>query len=132
MSIGETNIAFGWLVMIVGILTGSLLGMYAFAGPFKPPRGHEEYASLPRRMVRLAHIAFVALPMINILYGQHIDATDLSESIKQLGSYSMIVGMIGVPTLLIAASFYNPIKYLEVIPVGGILLGLAIIAYGHF
>jgi hypothetical protein len=118
--------------MIAGILMGSIMGMYAFDGPIKPPRGHESYASLPRRMIRLAHIAFIALPMISIQYGVHIDSAHLSEELKRVGSISMIVAMIGIPTLLIGASFYNPIKYLEVVPVSAIFIALALIAWGHF
>lgn len=109
---------------------GSIMGMYAFDGPFKPPRGHESYASLPRRLIRLAHIAFVALPIISIMYGMHIDTVDLPEHMKLIGSRSMIFAMIGIPTLLIGAAFYQPFKYLEVIPVSAIFVALAIIAWG--
>ena len=129
--IGQSAIAYGWVFMVVGIIMGSMLGMYAFAGPFRPPKGHEDYAALPRRLIRLAHIAFVALPMISILYGDHIDAAHLSDALKQFGCGAMILGMIGVPTLLIGASFYNPIKYLEVVPVSAILIALGIIAWGY-
>lgn len=131
MEIGQLNIALGWMVMVFGIVTGSILGMYAFAGPFRPPKGHEHYGALPRRMFRLAHIAYVALPMISILYGQHIDSANLSDELKRLGSYAMILGMIGVPTLLIPAAYWNPIKYLEVIPVTAILLALGLMAWGY-
>lgn len=127
---GIWNIALGWAFMIVGILMGSIMGMYAFNGPLKPPPGHESYASLPRRLIRLAHIAFVALPLISIVYGVHIDAAQLSSQWKAIGSVSMLVAMIGVPTLLIGAAFYNPIKYLEVLPVSAMFLALAVISWG--
>jgi hypothetical protein len=116
--------------MIVGILMGAIMGMYAFNGPLKPPKGHESYASLPRRLIRLAHIAFVALPLICIQYGAYIDSANLTEQWKQIGSLSMIISMIGVPTLLIGASFYNPIKYLEVVPVSAMFIALGVIAWG--
>lgn len=130
--IGKINIIAGWATMVVGLLSGSVLGLWAFAGPFPTPRGHEDYANLPRRMVRLAHIAFVALPIICILYGQYIDAVPLSDSLKVLGSRAMILCMWGVPTLLIAASKYLPLKYLEAIPVSAGVLALAIMAYGQW
>ncbi len=131
MEFGYLNISLGWFAMVIGIIMGAVIGMYAFAGPLPPPKTHESYASLPRRMIRLAHIAFVALPMISILYGQHIDAAALSTQSKMIGSYSMIIGMFGVPILLIIASFYNPVKYLEVIPVSAILVALSIMAWGY-
>lgn len=128
---GQSAIAWGWGVMVWGIVMGSIMGMYAFAGPMPPPKGHLDYTALPRRLVRLAHIAYIALPMISILYGDHIDAAHLSDALKRFGCIAMIVGEIGVPTLLIGASFYNPIKYLEVVPVGAILAALGIIAWGY-
>lgn len=128
--VGNLLVALGWSFMIVGILMGSIMGLYAFNGPVKAPPGHESYAALPRRLIRLAHIAFVALPLISIQYGVHIDATSLSDQWKWIGVISMIVAMIGVPVLLIGAAFYNPIKYLEVIPVSSIFLALGVIAWG--
>lgn len=118
--------------MVLGIASGSVIGMWAFAGPFKTPPGHTSYDDLSRRLVRLAHIAMFMLPLINISYGHHIDLIPLSETWKTVGSYGMIICMIGVPTLLIAASIYLPFKYLEVIPVSAGFLALAIISYGNF
>jgi hypothetical protein len=130
--IGKLNIAAGWATMVLGLVSGSIIGLWSFAGPFPSPPGHRDYTDLSRRMVRLAHIAFVALPIINILYGHAIDLVPLSESLKILGSRSMLVCMIGVPVLLIAASIYLPLKYLEAIPVSAGILGLAIMAYGQY
>lgn len=130
--IGLLCVSWGWATMVLGILSGSALGMFAFAGPFPPPKGWEDYTSLTRRMVRLAHIAFVALPIICILYGNHIDAAALSQDMKILGSRLMIFGMIGVPVLLIlAGAFWLPFKYLEVLPVSAVLVALCIMAYGY-
>lgn len=130
--IGQLNIHWGWICMVTGIASGSILGLWAFAGPFKSPPGHKDYADLSRRLVRLAHIAMFMLPLINIAYGHQIDLIPLSENLKLIGSYGMIICMFGVPTLLIGASFYTPIKYLEVIPVSAGFLALAIMSYGNF
>lgn len=129
---GQINIALGWMTIVVGILSGSIIGMWSFAGPFKTPPGHANYTDLPRRMTRLAHIAFFALPMISILYGQYIDLIPVSETLKMVGSYSWLVCMWGVPVFLIAAAIYHPLKYLEVIPVSCGTVALFIMAYGHY
>ena len=128
-----TLVAWGWATMVLGIASGSMLGMFAFAGPFPAPKGWEDYTSLPRRMVRLAHIAFVALPLICVNYGQSIDAAVLSESTKQIAAFLMIFGMIGVPVLLILAGiFWLPFKYLEAAPVTAILVAFCIMAAGYW
>ena len=131
MEFGQLNIAWGWIWMVLGIASGSLLGMWAFGGPMPLPKTHQNYDDLPRRLVRLAHIAFFMLPLINITYGHHIDLIPVSDSLKMFGSYGMIICMIGVPLLLIGASYYLPIKYLEVIPVSAGFAALSIISYGY-
>jgi hypothetical protein len=131
-TIGFINIVAGWSGMVIGISSGAFLGMYAFNGPFRPLKGHEAYDALPRRMLRLAHIAWVMLPLINIVYGNHIDAANLSDEMKLFGSWAQIVGMIGVPTFLtLSALVWHPFKYFEAIPVSATLISLCIIAYGY-
>lgn len=130
--IGKANILAGWLTMVLGIASGSIIGLWAFAGPFPTPPGHHQYGDLARRMVRLAHIALIALPLINIVYGWHIDSIPLAESTKILGSRCMIVCMIGVPLFLMLGSIWQLFKYVEVIPVSAGFIALAIMSYGHY
>lgn len=129
---GQLNIHLGWITITLGIISGSIIGMWSFAGPFKTPKGHTNYTDLNRRLVRLAHIAFFMLPLISVVYGQHIDQIPLSDQWKMIGSYCWIVCMYGVPIFLTLASFYLPFKYLEVIPVSAGTVSLFIMAYGHY
>lgn len=117
--------------MLLGIITGSILGMWSFDGPFKAPRGHENYNDLPRRLNRLAHIACFMLPIISILYGNYIDRSGLSDTLKELGSICMLICMIGVPLLLFLASLKQFFKYLEIIPVTCGLIALSLMSWAH-
>lgn len=128
---GQFNIHAGWIFISLGITTGAILGMWSFDGPLPCPAGHKHYADLPRRMNRLAHIACFMLPIINILYGQYIDETTLSDSLKHLGSVCMVICMIGVPLFLFLASFKNIFKYVEVIPVGCGMIALYLMSWSH-
>ncbi|MEQ1879157.1 MAG: hypothetical protein ABL958_21140 [Bdellovibrionia bacterium] len=132
MVYGSINVIFGWITIVLGILTGSILGMWSFAGPFPTPAGHHNYTDLPRRMNRLAHIALFALPMISILYGHHIDSIPVSDAIKASGSRAWLICMWGVPLFLFLGSFKIWFKYFEVIPVSAGIWALSIMAYGHF
>ena len=130
INIGKKNISFGWVWILVGILVGAILGMWSFNGPFPSPVG--DYTSLPRRMLRLAHIAFIALAIINILYGYEIDKLKIKGRIKRLGSLLIIFGAILMPIILIISAFYEPFKYLTIIPTTLIIISLIIIIYGRF
>jgi len=126
MGIGNRNKKFGWLWMLIGIIVGAVLGMWSFNGPFASPLG--DYTSLPRRLVRLAHIAFIALGIINVLYGYEIDK--LKQSSKLLGSWAMMLGAIMMPIFLIGAAFYEPMKYLTVIPASLVIIALFVMVWG--
>ena len=130
-NIGQINIIFGWVWIVLGITSGAIIGMWAFNGPLPTPKNHENYTTLERRLVRLAHIAFFMLPLICIVYGMHIDQAELSFEMKKFGAYNMIICTIGVPLLLLAASFVHAFKYLEVIPVSAGIVALCIMAYGQ-
>ena len=126
--IGRKNIKFGWLWILVGIFVGAIMSMWSFNGPFVSPVG--DYDSLPRRMLRLSHIAFIALAMINILYGYEIDKVKLKEKFKRLGSSFILYGAILMPLVLMGAVFYENLKYFAVVPIFLIIISLIIILAG--
>src|SRR3989344_7252200 len=129
MGIGKKNIVFGWVWILVGILIGAVMGMWSFNGPLPSPVG--EYADLPRRLLRLSHIAFIALAMVNILYGYEIDKVFLKEKTKRIGSLAMVWGGVLMPLFLLAAVFYEPFKYLTMISAILIILAVSIMAIGQ-
>jgi hypothetical protein len=123
--VGQINIVFGWVWMGIGLIFGMILGMWA--------EGEEwlgGYASLERRYLRLAHVAFIALSLINILYGKELGAVDLPISIKHTGSYLMIFGTAGVPLTCICAAFFRKTKYFLPVPAVAVLGGTSILAIG--
>ena len=128
INIGKKNISFGWLWILVGIIVGAVMGMWSFNGPLDSPVG--DYTSLPRRMLRLSHIAFIALAIINILYGYEIDKVKIKEKFKRMGSKCMIYGAILMPVLLIASVFVESFKYFMIIPTILIIIALLIMVSG--
>nr|WP_245209994.1 CorA family divalent cation transporter [Serratia sp. PL17] len=111
-------------------MMGGLMGMYAFKGPFRAPKGHENYTDLNRRMLRLAHIAFIMLPLISMLYGMNIDTLQVPYVYKYYAAICMVILSVGIPVLLIAACFYLPFKYIQVIPFSCGMFALVVMAVG--
>lgn len=91
MSIGEANVIFGWIWMCLGFILGMTMGIWA-----EGKQWLGGYASVTRRYLRLGHIAFIALSIINILYGKELASVDLTDSLKNTGSILMIFGAVGV------------------------------------
>ncbi|MCA1595111.1 MAG: hypothetical protein LC772_01605, partial [Chloroflexi bacterium] len=60
----------GWLLLTATFVAGLGMGIYAFNGPFPPPRILGDYSDIPRRLVRLAHTYVVVFGLFNILAGR--------------------------------------------------------------
>ena len=127
MEVGRRNIVFGWFWILFGLLVGAVIGMWSFNGPLVSPLG--DYTALPRRMIRLSHIAFIALGIINILYGYGLEKI---KKLRKIGSHSMIWGAVLMPIILITAAFYEPIKYLSMIPAILIIIAVFVMTYAQF
>jgi hypothetical protein len=122
---GQINIIFGWAWMCVGFVSGMTLGMWA-----EGEKWLGGYASITRRYFRLAHVAFIALSIINILYGKELDSPDIPTYVKSIGSPLMIFGAVGVPLACISAAFFRKAKYFLPLPALALLIGTAILVIG--
>ena len=122
---GQINIIFGWAWMCVGFISGMTLGMWA-----EGEKWLGGYASITRRYLRLAHVAFIALSVINILYGKELGSPDIPTYVKSIGSPLMIFGAAGVPLACISAAFFRKVKYFLPIPAVALLIGTAILVIG--
>ncbi len=125
MILGEINILFGWAWMCVGFVSGMTLGMWA-----EGEKWLGGYASVTRRYLRLAHVAFIALSVINILYGKELGSPDIPIYVKSIGSPLMIFGAVGVPLACISAAFFRKAKYFLPLPALALLIGTAILVIG--
>jgi len=122
---GQINILFGWAWMCLGFVAGMVLGLRA-----EGENWLGGYASVTRRYLRLAHVAFIALSIINILYGKELASSALPAQLKNAGSYLMIFGAVGVPLACISAAFWRKTRYLLPLPASALLIGTIILVMG--
>lgn len=125
--IGIINIKFGWCWLFIGILGAMWIGLYAFRADWLGG-----YTSLPRRFLRLSHIAFMALSLTNVLYGLCIDSANLSINLKKTGSYSMIIAAIFMPTICLLSMWNGSFQSLFFIPALSFGIAVFIMALGQF
>lgn len=128
---GHLNRAAGWILFLVGIIAGMVMGMWSFDGPMSAPAVLADYSSLPRRLTRLAHIAAMALGITNILYGQELPRVRLSRRTRDAGAWSMVAAGMLMPLFLTLAAFVDTRwKFALPIPATASLAGVAIIVAG--
>ena len=122
---GQINIIFGWAWMCVGLILGLTMGMRA-----EGEQWLGGYASLTRRYLRLGHVAFIALSIINVLYGRELGSADIPLYVRSIGSPLMIFGAAGVPLTCISAAFFRKAKYFLPLPALAVLVGTGILVIG--
>ncbi|MDJ1017581.1 MAG: hypothetical protein QNJ35_13800 [Paracoccaceae bacterium] len=117
-----------WCSILGGALSGMVMGLWSFNGPFPTPDWIGPYDSLPRRFLRLAHIAMFALGILHMLVARQITEAPVRPDLDRLALRSILIGNIGMPAVLIAATIWQPLKYLAAIPSTAVTVAIAICA----
>ena len=86
------NETFGWISVLVGVALGLYMGV-----KFQREDWLGGYGSFPRRMVRLSHVALVALGMLNIQFGQSRSRLALGPSAAGAASVAFICAAVLMP-----------------------------------
>lgn len=116
------NQSFGWLWIHLGIVTGMLLGMF-----FLRPGFLGGYASPRRRLVRLGHISFIGMGVINVLFG--LSVPEITARNLEVASVALIVAAASMP-LVCGLVAWRPLFFaLFVVPVTAALLGTGVMAW---
>lgn len=129
-TVGDANIRVGWWMIGASMAVGAVLGLWSFGGPLTPPPGFQTFDDLPRRLVRLGHIAAIALPVLNLLYVPWMARSRWSASVRRAGCRLLLFGTVALPTLLGLAAFWRPVRYLLPVPVVALILAVCLLAAG--
>ena len=116
--------------LLLGAASGLVIGLWSFGGPLPEPAWVGGYSDLSRRLIRLGHIAFFALGVINLMLARQHAALALPRPATRLARAAMNLGNLLMPTLLFTAVFWPAAKYLLALPALAVTLALAIAAYG--
>jgi hypothetical protein len=126
---GEWNRRVGWLSTCLGAISGSIMGLWSFDGPFPVPSWLGEYDQTSRRLARLGHIAFFGLGILNVLVARELRWSRFGLWSRRTTAWAMNFGNVFLPLTLFAAAAYRPLKYVMGAPVFAILLALVLTAY---
>jgi len=97
---GARNVKAGLVMLTLSLLGGLAMSLYAFVPLVRVPEGLLHYDDLPRRLLRLAHVAAVMLPLLNIVCGLLLDRLRLSLGVRELCSVLLLAGAVGLPLAL--------------------------------
>ncbi len=119
------NEAFGWVWFLVGMLSGAMLGLGFAREGFLGG-----YGSWERRLLRLGHVSFFGLGLINILFAHSVARVSLDAPWPMVASVSLVVGGVTMPVCCGLSAWKKPLKALFPIPVVALLMGTGITAIG--
>lgn len=127
---GRLNRVAGWISIAIGAGLGLLLGLWSFDGPVAVPGWIGGYAETPRRLIRLGHIAFFGLGMLNVLLSRELPWLQVSAKTKLLTGTCMLTGNLLLPPLLLLSALIPACKYLLPFPALGLFAAFCLTAYG--
>jgi hypothetical protein len=121
----SVNEAFGWMWILAGVVSGLALGL-----GFHRDEWLGGYGSFRRRLIRLGHISFFGLGILNILFAVSGPRLALGTSGSGLASLSLIVGGITMPACCGLMAWRRGFYLLFAVPVASLVLGVGLTVMG--
>lgn len=115
----SANLLAAWVGILLGFVAGAVQGLF-----FHDDEWLGGYSSWRRRMLRLGHISFFGLAMINLAYAVSLSLLRI-EHITPWPSRLLILGAILMPTICYLSAVHKPLRHLFPFPVVALLVGAA-------
>ena len=125
MMVAGLNLWLGWTSVLGGVLSGAIIGLL-----FHREDWLGGYNSFPRRLVRLGHISFFGLGILNILFALSAGTLHLSGSYLQVSSAAFVVALVTMPICCFLTAWRKPLRHLFPVPVGAAAIGVIALLIG--
>lgn len=114
------NVYAAWFAFLLGIIAGAISGLKFFSDEFLGG-----YTSWQRRLVRLGHISFFGIGLINLAFALTARALNITSGLS-VASVLFVVGAVTMPLVCYLSAFRPPARHLFFIPVLSVLSGVVI------
>ncbi len=123
--VAHANLLAGWIGILVGFVAGAVAGLF-----FWREEWLGGYGSWRRRMVRLGHISFFGLGLINILFALTVGVLGIAASRALAWSSALLIaGAIFMPLVCYLSAWRMNMRHLFPIPVSCLLIGAVILIW---
>jgi hypothetical protein len=117
------NLIAAWAGLLLGCIAGAIPGLF-----FHDPQWLGGYASWPRRMIRLGHISFFGLGLINLAAA--LTTRSLAGTLDlKLASCLLLLGAVAMPLVCYLSAFRAGFRHLFFIPASAVMLGVGIVLW---
>ena len=111
-----------WAGFVCGVFSGAVIGLL-----FHNEDWLGGYSSYPRRLLRLGHISFFGLGLLNALFAVTIALVPFNELTVRIASLGLLIGAITMPLCCFASAWRKPLRVLFPIPVVSVLIGTVLV-----
>jgi hypothetical protein len=118
-SLREINFQVAWLAVLLGLLTGTILGLF-----FHQENWLGGYGSWRRRMIRLGHISFFGTGFLNLAFILSVDHLHLDVA-PPVASLGFAVGAVTMPTVCFLSAWRSGLRHLFCVPVASLIVAAA-------
>ena len=112
----------GWLGFLGGVVSGAIMGLL-----FHRENWLGGYGSRERRMVRLGHISFFGIGLINLFYALSLGPLGVPHGRAETGAIALLIALIMMPTVCFLTAWRKSFRHLFFIPVLSTACGIGII-----
>ena len=120
------NLYVAWLSMLLGGISGAVTGLFFYNTDFLGG-----YTSWCRRMVRLGHISFFGIGLINLAFALSIKALEISQT-PQIPSILLIVAAVTMPLVCYLSAIKPFSRHLFFIPASSVIFALVLFSWRIF
>lgn len=114
----NVNILAAWVGVLFGIVSGAVVGLW-----FHREEWLGGYSSWARRMMRLGHIAFFGIAMLNVAYATTAHYLHWSDP-PALASVALAAANFLMPAVCFLAAWRPIFRHLFFVPVSCVLAGV--------
>jgi len=125
MGISNLHLFVGWLAMLLGAASGAVMGLF-----FHREGWAGGYAALRRRMLRLGHISFFGIGLLNFFFALTLSLVEFPTTNVRIASAGFLVAVITMPLTCFLTAWKESFRHLFFIPVLAVLIGILPILFG--
>jgi hypothetical protein len=117
------NLYAAWIGFLLGALAGATSGLF-----FDREDWLGGYADWRRRMVRLGHISFFGIGLLNLGFYLTVEVVGIREGIR-IPAILLMVGAVAMPLVCYLSAHRKGFRHLFFIPAGAVTLALALFTW---
>ncbi len=117
------NLQSAWIGFLLGCMAGAIPGLF-----FHRQDWLGGYPSWPRRMIRLAHISFFGIGLINLAFALTVKSLGMVSGLRFI-SILFIVGAVAMPAVCYLSAWRSGFRNLFFIPALSVTTGILLFTW---